>query len=223
MSTRPSRRGAPGPDAAVSAGVDPRAVRVSMASTTALDDDPTLVVAPPSADGGVTTVDGRQVPMHLRRLDAVRAILEADDEDTGDAGDAGDAQAADPKRTRVLLGPVRRGSVGGTTIREVVVDGWRFEVTIEPEQRARLRERARRGEAAGAAGGPVEVRAIIPGRVVAISVQAGDPVVAGQQILVVEAMKMQNELRAPREGSVDRVGVAVGDTIEVGDLLVVIH
>jgi 3-methylcrotonyl-CoA carboxylase alpha subunit len=72
-------------------------------------------------------------------------------------------------------------------------------------------------------GGPVEVRAIIPGRIVAISVAAGDSVEAGQQILVVEAMKMQNELRAPREGAVEHIGVAVGDTIEVGDLLVVIH
>jgi glutaconyl-CoA decarboxylase len=67
------------------------------------------------------------------------------------------------------------------------------------------------------------VRAIIPGRIVAVMVKPGDDVEAGQQILVVEAMKMQNELRAPREGSVDRVGVAVGDTIDVGDLLVVIH
>jgi biotin carboxyl carrier protein len=59
--------------------------------------------------------------------------------------------------------------------------------------------------------------------VVAVSVVAGDRVEAGQEVLVVEAMKMQNELRAPREGLVDRVEVAVGDTIEVGDLLVVIH
>jgi biotin carboxyl carrier protein len=51
----------------------------------------------------------------------------------------------------------------------------------------------------------------------------GDDVAAGQQILVVEAMKMQNELRAPREGTVERVAVAVGDTIEVGDLLVVVR
>jgi biotin carboxyl carrier protein len=69
----------------------------------------------------------------------------------------------------------------------------------------------------------VEVLAIIPGRIVAVTVEPGDAVEAGQQILVVEAMKMQNELRAPREGRVERVGVAVGDTIEVGDLLVVIH
>jgi biotin carboxyl carrier protein len=163
----------------------------------------------------------------LWRLDAARAVLEvAVEGGPGAAGVAADVAAdgpAETKRTRVLIGPPRLGPDGRTTSREVVVDGWRFEVTVEPEQRARLRERARRGEAAGAAGGPVEVRAIIPGRVVAISVQPGDAVVAGQQILVVEAMKMQNELRAPREGSVDRVGVAVGDTIEIGDLLVVIH
>lgn len=224
MSPRQSRREAPGADGADPVAVDPRAVRVSMAPSTALDDDPTLVVAPPSADAGAATVDGRQVPAHLRRLDDARATLEtpaADDAEARAGGRADRSRATE--RTRVLLGPVRRGPGGAAMIREVVVDGWRFEVAIEPEQRARLRERARRGEAAGAAGGPVEVRAIIPGRVVAISVQAGDPVVAGQQILVVEAMKMQNELRAPREGSVDRVGVAVGDTIEVGDLLVVIH
>jgi biotin carboxyl carrier protein len=107
-------------------------------------------------------------------------------------------------------------------VREVVVDGWRIEVELEPERRAVLRERARRGAGAASKGGPVEVRAIIPGRVVAVSVAAGDDVEAGQQILVVEAMKMQNELRAPREGTVERVGVAVGATIEVGDLLVVI-
>jgi biotin carboxyl carrier protein len=53
-------------------------------------------------------------------------------------------------------------------------------------------------------------------------VTPGDAVVAGQQLLVVEAMKMQNELRAPRDGTIDRVGIAPGVNIEVGDLLVVI-
>jgi biotin carboxyl carrier protein len=53
-------------------------------------------------------------------------------------------------------------------------------------------------------------------------VAVGDVVVAGQQLLVVDAMKMQNELRAPRDGTVERVGVAPGVTIEVGDVLVVI-
>ena len=71
-------------------------------------------------------------------------------------------------------------------------------------------------------GGPTEVRAIIPGRVVSVSVVPGDEVVAGQQLLVVEAMKMQNELRAPRPGTVASVAVGEGRTIEVGDVLLVL-
>jgi glutaconyl-CoA decarboxylase len=73
------------------------------------------------------------------------------------------------------------------------------------------------------AGGPVDVRAIIPGRIAAVSVASGDAVMAGQQMLVLEAMKMQNELRAPRDGTVDRLAVAVGENVEVGDLLLVIR
>jgi biotin carboxyl carrier protein len=53
-------------------------------------------------------------------------------------------------------------------------------------------------------------------------VVAGDEIAAGATILVVEAMKMQNELRAPRAGRVERVVVGAGDTIELGDLLAVI-
>jgi biotin carboxyl carrier protein len=63
---------------------------------------------------------------------------------------------------------------------------------------------------------------MIPGRVVEVRVAEGDTVVAGQTLLVVEAMKMQNELRAPRDGSVQRVAIAAGVTIELGDLLVVL-
>ena len=56
-----------------------------------------------------------------------------------------------------------------------------------------------------------------------MNVASGDAVTAGQQLLVLEAMKMQNEFRAPREGIVDRVAVAVGETVEIGDLLLVIR
>ena len=131
-------------------------------------------------------------------------------------------------RARILLLPAdgttstadRRS---GATRREVLVDGWRVEVELEPERRAALRERARRGRAEAARGGPTEVHAIIPGVVVAVSVGVGDAVVTGQQLLVVEAMKMQNELRAPRDGIVGRIAVGAGRTVEVGDLLLVIE
>jgi biotin carboxyl carrier protein len=58
--------------------------------------------------------------------------------------------------------------------------------------------------------------------VVSVSVVAGDAVLAGQKLLVVEAMKMQNELRAPRDGVISRVAVGAGQTIDVGDLMLVI-
>jgi biotin carboxyl carrier protein len=112
--------------------------------------------------------------------------------------------------------------VGGVR-REIVIDGWRFELEIESAARAALRERARRGRSEAASSGATEVHAIIPGVVVGVSVAAGDDVVAGQQLLAVEAMKMQNELRAPRDGTIERVAVGVGQTIEVGDLLLVLH
>jgi len=196
---------------------DPRAVRAGIAPASRLDGDPIVVLAPaPPSPGGHARpaaqllVDGVPTPARLDRFDDERAIL--DHEDDG-------AQT----RTSVLFGPPRLDRQRGIQIREVVIDGWRFEVELEAEQRALLRERARRGTSAAVRGGPVEIRAIIPGRVVAVFVGAGDAVEAGQQVLVVEAMKMQNELRAPREGIVERVGVAVGATIEVGDLLVVLH
>jgi biotin carboxyl carrier protein len=148
-------------------------------------------------------------------------VLRVGEPDPGAQPDDGAA----PGPTRVLLGPLEgdAGDGRGVARREVVVDGWRVELEIEAERRAALRDRARRGRAEAAQGGPSEVRAIIPGRVVSVSVVPGDPVVASQQLLVVEAMKMQNELRAPRDGTVTRVAVAAGENIEVGDLLLVLE
>lgn len=125
-------------------------------------------------------------------------------------------------RIDALLGPIRRDE-DGRELREVVVDGWRFVVEVEAARRALLRERARRVGEATPHGGPGEVRAVIPGRVVAVAVAEGDPVTVGSDLLVVEAMKMQNEVRSPRDGVVRRVAVGVGESVELGDLLVVIE
>ena len=133
--------------------------------------------------------------------------------------------APDPPGGRqVVVG--RRGppDADGRRRVEVVVDGWRFELLVEDAARAELRERAMRDRSAVVgAGGPLEIRAIIPGRIAAIAVTPGDAVEAGQTLMTVEAMKMQNELRAPRGGTVGRVAVAAGDTVELGDLLVVLE
>jgi biotin carboxyl carrier protein len=129
---------------------------------------------------------------------------------------------ADGAPATAVTRPLRRRLDGVATI-AVVVDGWRFELEVEDADRADLRRRATRAPDAGAASGPMEIRAIIPGRVAAVRVVVGDAVEAGQSLLVVEAMKMQNELRAPRAGVVERVEVGEGQTIDNGDLLVVLR
>ena len=130
--------------------------------------------------------------------------------------------AADGTDTRASTGLPRRDRNGILTL-EVVVDGWRFELEVEDAARADLRRRATRELDTATPSGPIEIRAIIPGRVAAVRVVAGDAVEAGHGLLVVEAMKMQNELRAPRAGVVERVAVADGQTIDNGDVLVVLR
>jgi biotin carboxyl carrier protein len=125
---------------------------------------------------------------------------------------------------RTIVGQIGAMDPAGRRALEVVVDGWRFEFDIEDDARAELRERASRERSAGlGAGEPLEIRAIIPGRIASVAVTAGDLVEQGQTLLAVEAMKMQNELRAPRAGTVSRVAAAAGTTVELGDLLVVLE
>lgn len=80
----------------------------------------------------------------------------------------------------------------------------------------------RRG-AGGGAEGPRSVKAPMPGRVVRTLVMVGDEVAEGQGVVVIEAMKMQNELRSPKAGRVARVAVAAGDTVGSGDVLAVVE
>jgi biotin carboxyl carrier protein len=90
----------------------------------------------------------------------------------------------------------------------VTVRSWRERVLAEAET------------GASAHGGPVEVRATLPGMVVAVAVGPGDEVAEGAQLLTIEAMKMQNEVRAPRAGRVIEVAVAPGQTVATGTGLI---
>lgn len=67
------------------------------------------------------------------------------------------------------------------------------------------------------------VVASMPGRIIRLLVQPGDAVEAHQGLIVVEAMKMQNELKAPKAGTVVRVAVEVGATVQAGAVLLVIE
>jgi len=77
-------------------------------------------------------------------------------------------------------------------------------------------------EARGAtadSGAPVDIRATLPGLVVAVSVEEGDEVEAGAALLTIEAMKMQNEVRAPRGGRIAALAVTTGQPVATGVLL----
>jgi biotin carboxyl carrier protein len=72
------------------------------------------------------------------------------------------------------------------------------------------------------AAGPQRVLAPMPGKVVRVLVAAGDEVEAGRGLVVVEAMKMQNEIRAPKSGRIERVLVAEGQAVRTQEALVII-
>jgi len=85
---------------------------------------------------------------------------------------------------------------------------------------ARARHGIRDG---GAAEGPLAIVAPMPGRIVKVLVKLNETVVARQPLVVVEAMKMENELRAPRDGTVTEVRVREGASVEANTVLVVLR
>jgi biotin carboxyl carrier protein len=102
---------------------------------------------------------------------------------------------------------------------EIVVDGWRFEVRVDDLGHARLRERARRAGSTLAAEAPLALRAPIPGRISSVRVVEGQAVESGAALVTLEAMKMENVVRAPRAGTIGRVAVGADQTVELGDTL----
>jgi biotin carboxyl carrier protein len=103
----------------------------------------------------------------------------------------------------------------GCTI--VFIDGHRFEIEIR-DPRRRFRHAGRLG-----AEGRLNVAAPMPGKIVRLLVAEGDPVEAGQGLLVVEAMKMQNEMKAPKAGRVVTLAARQGATVAAGEVLAAIE
>jgi biotin carboxyl carrier protein len=99
----------------------------------------------------------------------------------------------------------------------VFIRGDRFEVLI--------RDPRRRPRQVGKAGmeGRFNVVAAMPGKIVRVLVAVGDQVDAGQGLLVVEAMKMQNEMKAPKAGQVAALAAREGATVAAGEVLAVIE
>ena len=100
----------------------------------------------------------------------------------------------------------------------VVIAGRRYEFAVADPRSLK----GRRRDAAGT-DGPRAVKAPMPGRVVRVLAKVGDEVAAQQGLVVIEAMKMQNELKSPKAGRVVRMAAVVGETAQQGDVLVVVE
>jgi biotin carboxyl carrier protein len=79
------------------------------------------------------------------------------------------------------------------------------------------------GAVGGEQGGRAQIKAPMPGKVVRVLVEVGQAVEAGQPAVVVEAMKMQNELKSPKSGTVVELRAEPGSTVNAGDVLVIIE
>ncbi|HTW23194.1 MAG TPA: biotin/lipoyl-containing protein [Candidatus Baltobacteraceae bacterium] len=122
-------------------------------------------------------------------------------------------------------------------IYSILIGGNSFEARVERdpgglritiagrEYQARIRDprvwRRNRGSAAEAEG-QQSVVAPMPGKVIRVLVKAGDEVEAGKGVCVVEAMKMQNEVRSPKSGKVERLLVSEGQTVGAGEVLAIV-
>lgn len=155
------------------------------------------------------TVDGKQF-----QVDVTSSLTHSDD------------------LTVICTGQLRRVSVSSIEsveqIEWVVIDGRPFEVVIDPNMRwikvfdglHQIEVQDRSISFARPASGDGRVKAPIPGLVVRLCVEKGDEVEVGEPLLVLEAMKMENEILAPRSGTVTELNVSEGDSVKLGDLLV---
>lgn len=110
---------------------------------------------------------------------------------------------------------------------QVTVDGITYPVAVSgvsgvaaapPRPTAR-----KRAAAADAADDPGHISAIMPGKILRVQVAEGDEVQEGNVLVILEAMKMENELRAKKSGIIKRITVSPGDDVEMGELLVVVE
>ena len=151
--------------------------------------------------GWRVTVDGEALDVHAAEVDGARLSIVL-----GDGAGSG----------RGVPAVVVPGRESGDLL--VAVDGRTMPVRVVAPERSRKRS------GAGTDGtGPQRIVAPMPGKVVRVLVKPGDTVTARQGLVVVEAMKMENELRAARAGTVATVSVAEGQSVDAGAVLAVVE
>ena len=146
-------------------------------------------------DGETVTVDGQTIRAHIGDI----------------AGTPLQLLAVGEERHRLLA---RRGEGRGAY--DLSIGGYRLQVEALDERARAIRDLS---GTAGKKAGPANLMAPMPGLVVRVNVKEGEAVRAGQGLVVMEAMKMENELRATANATVKRVAVTPGSAVEKGALL----
>ena len=165
----------------------------------------------------VAIVGGQERQVEITEIATDRYLLVIDDRHL-----EVDAREVSPSTLSLLLGEqaynieLERTDAGGN----VLVRGQVVPIEVFDLRRMRVR---RAQEASAAPDGPAVVAAPMPGKVVAVLVKEGQEVTAGQGLVVVEAMKMENELRAPKAGTVRQIRAEVGAAVESGAPLCVVE
>jgi biotin carboxyl carrier protein len=147
-------------------------------------------------DGSSVTVDGETINVHLEDVEGTPVRLVT-------------------LGTEVHRIVARRGSTRGAYT--LWVDGYRFEGEAVDERTRAIRDITAESSKSS---GPAPVVAPMPGLIVRVNVAVGDEVQAGQGLVVMEAMKMENELRAMAAGRVKSITAAPGTAVEKGTVLV---
>lgn len=102
----------------------------------------------------------------------------------------------------------------------ISIDGELYVVTVQDERTRKIQKALNK---ASTASGEFILKAPMPGLVRQIPIQVGQTIPQGQGLIILEAMKMENELRSPRAGVVQEIRVKPGDAVELGQTLVIIH
>jgi biotin carboxyl carrier protein len=147
-----------------------------------------------SEQGWTAAIDGQPVRVDIAQAGRSSSLL---------IGDASHEVSIEDRRRGELI---------------VHVDGVAVPVSVIDPRRSRGR-----ADESGAGGGPRSIVSPMPGRVVKLLVQPGDTVSARQGLVVVEAMKMENELRAPADARVVDVRVTEGMSVEANAVLIVLE
>ena len=163
----------------------------------------------------IAEIEGERRTIELRR-EGARVVAETE-------GRRYDVEAREPEPGVYLLnldGHVYECRVDSSQAgaSEVRVGNRSYSIALSDPKRLRGA-----GASASDAGGRVEIKAPMPGKVVRVLVEVGAQVEAGDGLVVVEAMKMQNEMKSPKTGTVVELHAQPGDTVNAGDALVIVE